>query len=518
MADWLVHNELEKQSHWRHDALAAWYEGTEYTYGDLNSRVNRLARALREAGVEPGDSISVHAKNHVDVYTVFYACSKLGAIFSPISTFQSEANVQYICDTLEPEFVFFTDDEDIVEDTLVGVRAAAPYSEFVCLDDGSDGDEATIGSLLDGREASNPEWADSHSRETYLDIFWTSGTTGRPKPVTRDHLSSLHFADPLKEAIPFDENSRRLVASNMMFVAAHLQYGIPTVAAGGSFFITREIDSESIYEIVTEFDANVTLMSFTQTQLLFEYLEENDLSLEFDYFYGAIHSADGARKRLDITKELVHLYATTEVGVPLATKIEPPFGDPPTIGKPGQNVDIRLVDPDDTSDRPEGPVHPGDVGEIAVKGDVAMTRYLTEDDQREKVHDGWVSPGDVLRVNDDGELEFVGRADNRLRSGGVNVYPEEVEAVVSDHPDVNKVVVVGVDDETWGDRISALVVTKRTDLDAFEGELDEFCKASGKLTRELRPRAYAFIDTSEKIPTGAQSKVDRRGVEDQFFG
>jgi len=147
-----------------------------------------------------------------------------------------------------------------------------------------------------------------------------------------------------------------------------------------------------------------------------------------------------------------------------------------------------------------------------------MTRYLRDENQRENVHSGWVYPGDEIRINERGEIVFVGRVDHRLRSGGVNVYPDEVENVLTNHPAVEDAVVVGVDDEKWGDRICALVATSETDYDALESTLDAFCQDSPDLAPAIRPREYAFVASQDDIPTGALNKVDREAVVEQHFG
>jgi acyl-CoA synthetase (AMP-forming)/AMP-acid ligase II len=148
-----------------------------------------------------------------------------------------------------------------------------------------------------------------------------------------------------------------------------------------------------------------------------------------------------------------------------------------------------------------------------------MTRYLSEERQREAFTEGWFHTGDAMRVTESGELVFEGRIDDRIRSGGINIYPADIETVLLEHPDVAEAVVVGVDDETWGQRVCALVVPKDgvADTDALEAELDERCRESDSLTREMRPKTYAFADSEADVPTGAVSKVDREAVVETFF-
>jgi long-chain acyl-CoA synthetase len=522
MGDWLIHHELERQAHWRPATVVKRFEGVAYTYAEFNARVNRTARALRNGGVSTGDVVVAHGRNHVDLFTLFYACSKLGATYSTISTFQSATNVEYICETLAPSHVFYTADEAILTETLSTVRAAAtaavPDARFVSLDAATVEGDSTFEAFIDGFDESDPVWGDDHPETTDHNVFWTSGTTGRPKAVVRDHRASLHYADPLLEVLAFTPDTKRLIQTNMMYVAPYLQYGVQTVMAGGSFEVLRQFDPEKICELVNAGRATVMLLTFTQQQLLLEYLREHDVELRIPQLQVILPNARVGEALAEYADELYHLYVSTEVGLVAAKRIDPPFTERPAVGVPGRGADVRLADPD-TKVRAATPPQPGDRGEIAVRGDVTMTRYLQEEPQREKVRDGWVYPGDFVRVNDAGELVFVGRVDHRLRSGGVNVYPDEVENVLTGHPAVEDAVVVGVPDEKWGERICALVVPAdaNADTDDLAADLDRFCRESADLARAIRPREYAFVRSQADIPTGALNKVSRPAVVERYF-
>lgn len=517
MEDWLIHHELERQARWRSDKTAMVFEGTEYTFAAFDRRVNRVARALRDSDVERGDRIVVHGHNHVDLYTLFFACSKLGAVYSPISTFQSEQNVGHICDTLEPQFVFHTDDEDILTDTLPSVRAAAPAAEYVSLD-GTEPSNTSLGSFIEEYETAPPAGSDDHKSSTRHNIFWTSGTTGRPKAVVRDHRASLHFNDALMDVFPFGPDQVRLTINDLMFAAPYLQYGLPTVMSGSTNVILRSFSPETVYDTCQEHRVTLLMLAFTQGTALLDYLDKADRTLSLRAIHAIMPSAERAQA-LDVHADaLYHIYATTEVGVTFAEQLEEPYGDPPTIGKPGRSADIRLL-PDGESEVPTDPVEPGDNGELLARGDVTMTRYLEPEHQEAYVTDGWIHTGDAIEVTGEGDAIFVGRIDDRIRSGGVNVYPQEVESVLLEHPDVEDAFVVAVEDEQWGQRICTLVVTADSTVDTaeLESKLDVHCKASEGLTDEMRPKSYAFVESLSAVPTGAVNKIDRGTIVSRFF-
>lgn len=518
MGNHLVHHELERQAHWRSEKPAIVFEGTEHTFGGLDARANRTARALRDAGVGRGDRLVVHGHNHGDLFTLFFACSKLGAVYSTISTFQSRSNVEYICDTLDPVVICYTAGEDIVDGSLPDVRAAAPDARFLSLDADEAVDDSTLDEFIAGYDSSPPSGSDAHDASDTHNVFWTSGTTGRPKAVVRDHKATIHFNDALMSVFPFGPENVRLTTNDMMFAAPYLQYGLPTVSSGTTNVILRRFDPAAAYENCTEYGVTVMMLVFTQGTVLLEYLEENGLELSLRAIHGVVPSAKRARDLDVLADEVYQIFATTESGVVLVKELTEPFDDPPRLGLPGRCADARLV-PVTEDGVPTAPARPGDEGELFVRGDTVMRRYLTDENQREYVRDGWLRTGDAMRVTESGELVFAGRIDDRIRSGGVNVYPADVEAVLLEHPGVEEAVVVGVDDETWGQRVCALVVTSLdvTDIDALEADLDERCRTGDDLTSEMRPRSYAFVDSRSEVPTGAVNKVDRGRVVDQFF-
>lgn len=518
MGEWLAHHEVAKQARWRPDELALVQGELSYTYSDLRARTDQLARFLRESGASMGDHVLAHASNHVDLYTLFFACSKRGTVFSPVSRYLSEADLAYVCETLDPACLIFTEDEQ-VEETLATVRAHVGSVPSLSLDAWAD--ESRTSALADV-SADPVTTAPDVTPDTIHNLFWTSGTTGRPKGVLRDHTATLHFADPLLEEFPFRRATRRLTTNDMMFAAPYLQYGLPTVMTGGTNVVLRSFDPETVCETVATHDINTTLLVFSQASLLLEYVQANDLDIEIEYLHAVLPSDAIAEQLAGISRELYHIYATTEVGLPLVTRLEPPIAETPTLGRPGVGADIALVPLE--SDRPAQPAayrsaSPGDEGELYCRGAVTMTRYL-DTEAVDDVHDeDWVPTGDVFRVTAAGDLVFVGRADNRLRSGGVNIYPENVEQVLVRHPAVEEAVVVGVDDETWNHRVCAVLVPTP---DAAPGEslaedVDAFCQATEGLARSKRPREYAIETNVDALPTSAVGKIDRNAIVAKYF-
>lgn len=509
----LIHDELEKQAYWRPDSLAMAFEGTEYTYAEFDARVNRAARALRDRGVGSEDRVLAHGKDHVDWHTLFYACSKLGATYCPVSTFQSASNLRYIVGELDPVTVFFTNDGK-VRDRIEIVREEAPDASYWSLDPAED--ERTIDGLIEGYSPEQPPWRGDPTPDTIHNVFWTSGTTGRPKAVLRDHRASLHFSANLVNDLPFREWNRRITTNSMMLIDSYFHYGIPTLMAGGTNVMLRDFSPAALYDLYEKYDVNSLHLGFTLARLVLEYIDEHDLEMNLRYLSAVIPSSNMADNLWELTDELYHLYGTTELGLPLVKRHEPPFEGRPSLGKPGMGAQIRVVDPD-TETVPTSPPEPGTTGELACRGETTMTRYMDPEIQAEKVDDGWIRPGDVVRVTEDRDVVFLGRTDDRIRSGGINVYPGDIENVLEAHEAVENAVVVGVADEKWGERVCALAVVGEVDTDALADALDEHCRAAEAIATEMRPKEYAFVRSNEEVPTGALGKPDTTGIAERFF-
>lgn len=518
MGEWLVHDEIDRQARWRADDPAFVFEDRTLSFGGFAGRVNATARALRAGGLDPGARVVAHATNHVDLFTLFFACSKLGAVYSPVSTLQSSANVRHVCERLDPAVVVYTHDEAVVGDggDLATVRETAPDARFVSLDDRRVAGDESLDDLVAGRDRTDPPWADDHDPSADHNVFWTSGTTGRPKGAARDHTATLGFAEGFATRLPMPEMERRLIVGNMMYLGPYLRDGLTGPAAGATCYLLRDVEVEALVEAAAAWDIDALQVEFTLASELVEHLEATGDPFHVAHCYAVLESAGLAGRLAEHCDHLYHLYGQTEAGHPLITELEPPFEGrgAPSLGRPAARSDARVVSPDrERGDLPDDPPTPGDRGELVVRSRGAMTRYLDPEKTEQTVHDGWVYTGDVVGVDADG-LFFIGRTDDRIRSGGVNVYPAEVEAVLDAHPDVASSVVVGVPDDRWGERVCALVVASG---DVDPDTLDTHCYASDGLADELRPRAYAFVASANELPTAALDKVDRAAVVARHF-
>jgi fatty-acyl-CoA synthase len=189
---------------------------------------------------------------------------------------------------------------------------------------------------------------------------------------------------------------------------------------------------------------------------------------------------------------------------------------PYTVGKEAFMWNVRVVTPADPPAKPDPNdiVDPGGTGEVLVKGPAMATGYLDNPDAEEALFvDGWIRTRDVADVDAEGYLSIVDRVDNMLVSGGEKIYPQEVERVLTEHPGVSEVCVVGVADERWGQTVAAIVVPAG---DVDQDTLDSFCVEHDGLADFKRPRLYAFAE--EELPRTASGTLERVTIRERYFG
>jgi fatty-acyl-CoA synthase len=284
---------------------------------------------------------------------------------------------------------------------------------------------------------------------------------------------------------------------------------MPTLYVGGSNIIQKFFDPVSTLKWIKDFE--ITVMWATPTHLNMitsvENAEEFDIrNLRAIQYSGAALSSGLFYKIRDIfgNIDLINAYGMTEldsVSAAYPGEHDERLG---SVGKALPRTFVRVVDPDKGD--PEAEIKRGEVGEIIVKSPCVMKEYWgLPDKTRETVKDGWYFTGDLGRIDGEGYLYFIEREDDMVISGGENIYPLEVENVISKHEKVRNVAVIGTPDEKWGEVVTAVII--KADEGLTEQELEEYCMQSDELARYKRPKRYIFID---ELPTTSSGKIDKK--------
>jgi len=473
----------------------------EFTFAEFDERADRLAEVLAERGVEQRDTVALYMKNNHEMLEAFVGIMKLGALPVPVNhRFKGDA-VTYVLSDSDTRVSII---DDLGAETTSGIHddPETPVEHSLSVSADPPAHAESYHELL--AAASGDPVENVPDRGDEAAIMYTSGTTGDPKGCvyTHDNLVQI-LQDGAFERDTLELHNRHLIATPLFHVGAFVPF-LQNFFVAGATTVVDGFDPGQALEILEAEAINSTYLVPTQTRMLLERddLEEYDLSEMKSYGTGAAPvGAELKRETMDrFGTDVTESFGQTEA---LALLLLPEYAleKPDSVGKPTLNLEAKVVDPD-TGER----LPPGEVGLIAYKGPSVIERYhnLPEKTEAAFDEDGWFVSGDLVERDEDGFFSFLGRSDDMIVSGGENVHPAEIEDVLHGHPDVSAVAVIGVPDETWGERIKASVVpTDGADLteDGVIGYVGE------RLADYKRPREVEFFEELPRNPTGKVIKA-----------
>jgi len=430
---------------------------TRLTYAALRDRAARVAGGLAAEGLQAGDRLAAVVRPRLESVQLYWACQWLGATFVPLSPRVSAADIAYCRDDSGAQLFL---EADVGLDSLLG--------------------EAHHGALdaEDGRESL---------------MLYTSGTTGRPKGVPRSHRADR--AGALSQVV---HQAYRYGDRTLGCMPLYHTMGIHSLIAmhliAGCYVCQPDWDAEAALALIEQERITSLYLAPTLYHDLVWHPRFGDYdlsSVETLAYAGAAMTSALVEKCVEAfsPRLFVNHYGSTEIYTYSIHRDQ--RSKPGCAGRPALNARLRL----------------GDNGEILcdMSSEEAFAGYWNRPDADEKqIRDGWYHTGDVGRLDEDGDLWLDGRLDDMIVSGGENVHPLEVEDVVSRHPGVREVAVVGAVDDRLGHRVVAYVVAEG---EVTAEQLDEHCLASDTLARFKRPREYRFVGELPKSPSG---KILRR--------
>ena len=512
------------------DRLALVAGDRRLTFGELDARANRFARHLIAQGVGPGDRVAIDSWNRTEWVEAMLGTYKARAV--PINV-----NYRYVADELQ----YLLDNSGtsvlVVERSFAPIVAAARpqlsgLRHLVVLEDGSD--ETLDGDPLsdavayeDALSAQSPDPLDIERAPDDLYVLYTGGTTGMPKGVMWRHddifyaalggggwgQPPIERAEEIVERIPPEDQAiRSLVLAPIMHGAAQWAMFITLFGAGSVVMSTsRGFDPHEAWRLAErERSMNIVIVGDAMARPLAEALDDPDTSYDLSSVIvvgsgGAVFSPavkEQLRAHLpDLL--LVDSFGATELGA-AGTQADH------TLGARFPHNEFMSVLGDDLR-----PTPPGVIGRLARRGHIPIG-YLGDPEKTAATFvtdpDGvrWAVPGDFCRFEDDGTITLLGRGSGCINTGGEKVFPEEVEVALKSHPGVFDVLVVGVPDERFTERVAA-VVQARPGHDLTLEDLAEHCRT--KLARYKAPRELRVVDQIGRTPSG---KADYRWAKDQF--
>jgi acyl-CoA synthetase (AMP-forming)/AMP-acid ligase II len=482
-----------------------------WSFAELQERVVTMSQGLRQL-TRPGDRVLVLSDNHPAVVTALYAVPRAGAIATFANTRHTARELRELVDATTPTLVLGSAEH--LARLLPALDGATSIATIVALDADLDGaDRAARHSLglVDTAAPPAPVELEPLTLQDH-DAAWlihTSGTTGRAKGARLTHRSLMAAVTNTAIARPMSDDDVYLFPFPLFHVAAynvlhsHLRRR-PVV-------LLPRFDAETVLELVPAERVTTCSLAPTMLSMLLDHprREGADLSSLRQISYGASAMPLDLLRRVSVELPACGLaqgYGMTELSGN-AVFLDPEahrraLADAPHLlaaaGRPGPLVALRIAHDDGRA------VEPGDVGEILVRGDQVCDGYWLAPEASAAARIGeWFRTGDLGRIDDEGYLYVVDRKKDIIISGGENVASREVEDVLSTHPDLRQVAVVGVPDLTWGERVCAVVVP-HDGVELHPGEIVEW--SDGRLAGFKRPRRVVVV---QELPVNASGKVDK---------
>jgi fatty-acyl-CoA synthase len=484
-------------------AKAALIEGQRVvTYGELNQRANRLASFLNAHGVGPGSKVMLVLRNSVAYVETAVAAAKMRVAAVPLSYRLTAAELAYVLADSRPTALVFH------ADLAPAVLGADPAGKGVRTLLAVDGDapgctpyERALGLGSDVEPPENPASAGW--------VVYTSGTTGRPKGAVRSfNAQNVGHLISLLRAVPLKHTDVHLIGAPLYHTLAN---GFATIhlGMGATIFLLPKFEPEAFLAAVERW--RVTTTALVPTMIAELVALPGEVRRRYDTSSLRVVVSSGAALEHTLVQAfaeaygrdlLYNLYGATEFGWVTIAGPADLLDRPHTIGRPVPGCELLLLD----EQRREVP--PGEVGELFVKSGLLVEAYHGNPKAtRESRFRDYFTVGDLARRDHEGYLFLAGRKVDMVVSGGVNIYPAEIEAALLQHPAVLEVAVIGVPDERWGEALRAFVVL-REGMAASEEDLQQFLRRS--LAGYKVPKQYRFVPGLPKNPTGKVLKRELR--------
>jgi acyl-CoA synthetase (AMP-forming)/AMP-acid ligase II len=475
------------------------------TFAESTDRIARLAGALQKLGMKYGEPVAITSLNSDYFHESLLAIPWGGGVVVPVNYRWSAAEIVLSIEECEVSILIV---DDTFLDLIVAVRALTPRLKTVI----HVGEKPTPEGILDYETlvAETDPIEDVHrgGGETY-GIYYTGGTTGTPKGVVLTHDNLMVSSYGSIASGEFLSNDGRLLHIAPMFHLADGAFWLGGVILGSSHVFVPAFTPAGVIEAMADHGTTDVLLVPTMVQMLVDSpaAAGADLGAMKHIVYGASPMPEGLQLRARAmfpNATFLQAYGMSELA-PVATMLLWADHDDPihrrSAGRAAAHVEVRVADESDVE------VPRGTVGEIQARGGATMVGYWKRPTETaEALRGGWMHTGDGGYMDEDGYVYVVDRIKDMIITGGENVYSVEVESVLSKHPGVAAVAVIGLPDEKWGERVHAVVVVQAGQVVTLE-DIQEL--ARGEIAGYKIPRSVSYVDA---LPLSAQGKVLKRDL------
>ena len=473
-------------------------KGLNVTYRELDSETAKLANGLKELGLSEGDRVTVQVDKCIEMVYLYLACVRSNIIFHPLNPAYKEKELSYFLDDAKPS-LFISNEETISSISDLSLEHSIDHL-FVLNNDGS-------GNFSDISTSEDNYITVACSEDDIAALLYSSGTTGKPKGIMLSHGNISSNAESLVKAWGFQESDCLLHALPIYHV-----HGL--FVALGCVFMTG-----SKLKWLESFDADVVLKSIPECTVMmgvptyYTRLLKRDL-LDSKLTEGIRLFISGSAPLLEETfnefnqrtnHQILERYGMTETNMNTSNPLK---GDrkPGTVGLPLEDVQVRVVDEENNL------LSQGEIGNIQIKGPNVFKGYweMPEKTKEDFSKDGFFNTGDKGLIDEGGYVSIIGRSKDMIISGGLNVYPKEIEFLIDKIEGVLESAVIGLSDEDLGEKVVAVIVSEESKT------LDEkkvISAIKDQLAGFKAPKEVKFID---QLPRNAMGKVQKNILRETF--
>ncbi len=482
----------------------------KFTYVQLNQRVNRLANALRRAGIKKGDRVFVLMPNRVEILDVLLASLKIGAIYTPANFRLSAEEIRFMIKDVEAKIVFY----DTEFSSLISGAFSKDIKLIPLVEIGGEKVKVAVSYELFTKGASTKEPGIKTKPGEVAVMLFTAGTTGRPKGVKLSH-KGFFFANLANgTSVALNRDDVYLGAPPMFHAGGVTCFNMYTLMVNGTIIMQNQWTPEVSLKLIKKYGVTFFFGIATQLKMLIQVPGWEKYAKSLRMVNGGGEPQPAELKRAFMCRGISYVsgYGLTETGATGLNWYANTMDDPTLsrasecIGKPTTFLEVKVIDENDREVKAE------EIGQIIIRSEPtgAMGYWNRPEEEPKKFRGDWIYTGDLGKYDEDGFFYVLGRVDDMIISGGENIYPSEIERAIFSLSQVADVVVVKGKHPQWGQTPKAVILLKPGQKLTEEEVSSQVVKVLGAFKK---PRKIVFV---KDMPRAATGKVDKKKIKEMY--